>query len=323
MLLVELDGRSPSFNLALEDALLSERLAQSGWFLLWQNDPSIIIGRHQVAEDEANLELARDLDIPYFRRVSGGGAVYHDRGVLNYSFIERPSIFPGFRHWLEPVRRSLRRLGVDAEIGGRNDLEVNGIKIGGAAIARRGDAILCHGSLLFDADLDRLAALLSPSKIKLKKRGIASVSSRVDNIKNICPDLDIGDLKKALASECSDSIGALPRSAITKAKILESAKYLTEAWNREKRVERRETRDASFAWGEVEWSWNWKNGKIADSVFRGDFFADREISELEKSLNGLSREDLVAFSGSSVPCRFFHGASPDEAATFFREEAAK
>lgn len=323
MLLVDLDGRAPSFNLALEDALLSKPCSATGWFLLWQNDPAIIIGRHQVAEEEANLELALRLDIPYFRRLSGGGAVYHDQGNLNYSFIERVRAFPGFRRWLEPVRRALRRVGVAAEISGRNDLEVNGLKIGGAALARRGDAILCHGSLLFDVDLDRLAALLSAREAKLKKHGVASVSARVGNIKSVCPGLALSDLKTSLARECSEAVGVLPKDAVAEAKILERSKYLTEAWNREKRVERRNKKRASFGWGDVEWSWNWRNGKIADSRISGDFFAEGEISELEKSLNGLSREDLATFAASPVPRRIFYGAVPDEAAAFFREEAAK
>ena len=324
MLLIEIESRSPSFNLAIEESLFSSLPADSpGIFLLWQNDPAIIIGRHQTPSTEVNLALAIKLRIPYFRRVSGGGAVYHDPGNLNYSFIERSNRPPCFRRYLDQARRALRDLDVRAEINGRNDLEIDGIKVGGCAQILRGDIILCHGCLLFDVDLHRLASLLTPSGSKLKKHGVYSIASRVGNIKKIRPDLTIEDLKTALARVCASEIGALPASVVALANSLEKSKYLSEAWNGGQILAGREIKRASFAWGEVEWSWNWKDGKIADSRVRGDFFATQDIANLEKALDGLSREELANFNGATIPGELFRDCVAAEARAFFQEAAAK
>ena len=153
----------PAFNLALEEVLFQSLPAgHPGWFLLWQNGPSVIVGRHQCTADEVNADFIRRENLPVVRRITGGGAVYHDTGNLNFSFIEhangREKV--DFRRYLEPVCAALADLGVQAVLSGRNDIEANGRKISGSGQMLRRGKVLHHGTLLIDVNFERLSSVL-------------------------------------------------------------------------------------------------------------------------------------------------------------------
>ncbi|MDE5832483.1 MAG: lipoate--protein ligase [Desulfovibrio sp.] len=317
MLLLEFESFRPSFNLALEETLLNTLPpASPGLFILWQNDPAIIVGRHQDARAETAEVALRRLNIPVYRRISGGGAVYHDHGTLNYSFIRGGGGFPDFRSALEPVRSALAELGIDARIGGRNDLEADGLKIGGAASAVRGDKVLLHGCLLWDVDPERLAALLTPSPAKTNKRRAASVASRVGSLKNFRPALALEDLKIALTRRCSRGVGEISPEATEAARKLEKSRYLSSAWNWRPSKRGQIRKISAFPWGITEIAWSLRNGKITNPAISGDFFSRRDIGELELALTGRRPTELPELLARLPLGEFFDGCDPVAAAAF-------
>jgi lipoate-protein ligase A len=183
MYCLRLSTTDPALNLATEEYLL--KYSDLDFFILWVNDPSIIVGKHQNAYSEINYHYIKNRNIPLFRRISGGGAVYHDLGNLNFSFIiNRPGQhLLNYQEMLAPIINALNESGINAEFDGRNGLIVNGDKISGCAQHMYKKRLLHHGTLLFNADLTTLNAALRKNKAYSDK-SIASVSSRVTNICN-------------------------------------------------------------------------------------------------------------------------------------------
>lgn len=285
MLFLALPSRSPHFNLALEESLLATLPpAHPGWFLLWRDDPVVVIGRCQDAGAEVDASVARRLRVPVVRRETGGGAVYHDSGNLNFSFIENARRPPAYYSNL--IVAALADLGFDARATGRNDIEIAGRKVCGLAETRRSGAVLRHGCLLYDVDFRRVAGLLTPERAKLEKRGLASAAARVVNLKELKPDLAPDALRLALLAAVGARTGIPPAEAFALARRLEFNKYRSSVWNmgRNSRGEREKT--ALFPWGRARWSWRLEGGVVAESRISGDFFSERPIEELENLLNG-------------------------------------
>jgi lipoate-protein ligase A len=151
--------------------------------MLWRNDNAVIIGQNQVIENEIDLVYAQEHNVKIVRRITGGGAVYHDLGNINYTYIgKRVHEFGNFLAFAQPVIDFLHTLGVDAQYLGKNDLGIGDRKISGNAQALRGEYILHHGTLLFDVNVSILEKVLTPAPEKLTSKGIKSVRSRVCNI---------------------------------------------------------------------------------------------------------------------------------------------
>ena len=210
---LSLTSTDPAFNLALEECLLQWLPADHpGLFLLWQNAPSVIVGRHQVTLDEIDSDFVRRRGLPVVRRMTGGGAVYHDLGNLNFSFMEnahgRKTV--DFARYLRPVCEALAGLGVRASLSGRNDLEAGGRKISGSAQSLRQGRILHHGTLLVSLDFGELVQALHVDPDKIRSKGIASVRSRVANISEFwTPGSSMEGLRAALLRRCADGAGQL------------------------------------------------------------------------------------------------------------------
>ena len=195
-------------------------------FYLWKNRPSVIIGLNQNASQEVNLEYLRQNGIKLARRVTGGGAVYHDLQNLNYSIIGKdagPEIFA----------ESLRKLGIDAELTGRNDIFVGGKKVSGYAKRIWKDRVLIHGTLMYDVDIDVLTKALTTPVSKLAMKGVSSVRSRVTNLKEMLPQFkDIDGVKAALHAILSDGDSqiVLNEKQLAEIRELSDAKFSTEVW---------------------------------------------------------------------------------------------
>ncbi len=182
MVIVERPQTDPYFNIAAEEYLLKN--LNQDCFMLWQNDPSVIIGKHQNALAEINLNLVRQRNIPVIRRISGGGAVYQDGGNLNFSFIKhgqegRLVDFSGFLH---PIVEALNQMGVPARHEGKNDIRVNGLKISGNSEHVHRNKVLHHGTLLFNSNLDMLNEMLRVKSHSFKDKSVKSIRSKVANI---------------------------------------------------------------------------------------------------------------------------------------------
>ena len=179
-------------NLAVEEYLFSK--TTDDIFMLWQNEPSVIIGKNQNAYAEINMDYVRSNNIHIVRRITGGGAVYHDLGNVNYTFISSREKNSGidFAYFTEPICEALKTLGIDAKLSGRNDLLAGDRKFSGNAQHVVGNRVLHHGTILFDGNLDVLSSALNVDEEKLKSKSIKSTKSRVVNIKTLMSEnLDV------------------------------------------------------------------------------------------------------------------------------------
>ena len=182
----------PHFNMSFDEYCLQRLSSDDDVFYLWQNRPSVIIGHNQDAEREVNLEYLKANGIVLARRVTGGGAVYHDLQNLNYSIVGR-------KPRIEVIVEALRNLGIPAELTGRNDIFVEGRKVSGFARSVYHQRELIHGTLMYDVDIDALTRALDTPVSKLNRKGVASVRSRVANLKDYLPDIEnIGQLQERL-----------------------------------------------------------------------------------------------------------------------------
>ena len=173
----------PQYNIRLEERIFDDFNGDEDFFMLWRNDKSVIVGSNQVIENEVDLEFASAHGISVIQRKTGGGAVYHDLGNVNYTYIsDKLSDFGNFLAFAQPVIGFLNSLGVNASHIGKNDIGIDGRKISGNAQRVKGKYILHHGTLMFDVDIAILERVLTPDPAKLHTKGVKSVRSRVCNI---------------------------------------------------------------------------------------------------------------------------------------------
>ena len=289
--LVENLVTDPAYNLALEECLLhwSSR-SKCSFVMFWQNRPSVIVGRFQNTAEEVNAELAAAQSIPVIRRMTGGGAVYHDLGNLNYSFIVAQDHLADF-DWQAlagPVIKVLRNLGVMLEHSGRNDLTVDGKKISGTAQQAINGALLYHGTLLFDADLGKLSQMLKCQPAKYESKGVKSIRARVANLKQwLPPHFTVGELKAALTLEINAPQKFLTPEETAAVLELKNSKYDTWAWNWGHSPEFEVMKEERFPWGQISLRLNVFEGHIQQAKIFGDFFAP-DLSAVEESLIGLA-----------------------------------
>ena len=227
----------PAFNLAAEEFVT--RNLQEDVFMLWQNDPAVIIGKHQNAFAEINHEFVASRGIKVIRRISGGGAVYHDHGNLNFSFISHGEVnhLVDFPKYTLPIVQSLGNLGLKVAVGARNNLFINGYKISGNAEHVYKNKVLHHGTLLFNSELDVLEKAIKPPLIKYEDKAVKSVRSRVANILDFLhKQMTIEEFTRHIKNDVTRSIpGAylhnFTKQELTEINNLKINKYDTWEWN--------------------------------------------------------------------------------------------
>lgn len=280
----------PSFNLAVEEYLLKQ--TNDEVFMLWRNDRSVIVGRNQNTHAEINEEFVKQNNIAVIRRLTGGGAVFHDLGNLNYTFITRSKEhFNDYGYFAKSVIETLADMGIKATLSGRNDMLIDGKKFSGNAQCAHKDAVMHHGTLMFGADISSLTDALKVNPLKIKSKGIASVKSRVTNIsEHLVTDMSIEDFAKRLKNTVLESDGAyeynLTSQEIAEIEKLEKEKYATYSWNFGFKPEYSITKDARFAGGTVSVCLQVKNNKIETVRIYGDYFGIKDIAEIENALMG-------------------------------------
>lgn len=302
----------PHFNLAFDEYCLQQYRSGEDFFYLWRNRPAVIIGLNQNAYSEVNLDYLDSHGITLARRVTGGGAVYHDLQNLNYTFVGH-SVTP------EPFAQALRSLGVPAEVSGRNDIFVEGRKVSGYARRVWHDREIVHGTLMYDVDIDTLTRVLDAPGSKMEAKGIASVRSRVANLKDYLPQFaSLDELQAALQEILGAGDGQVPMGPADLAEVqrLADTKFSTWDWiyghSREADFRRR----AKFACGTVEAALKIDRGRIAALEFSGDFIGDRPASQLASALTGvrLGRESIAGALGAVRVEDFLPGVSAEELA---------
>ena len=293
MIYLESHSTDPYFNLALEEYLFEELGRSRPCFMLWQNDNTIVVGKYQNTAEEIDQAYVDAHGIRVARRLSGGGAVYHDKGNLNFTFIVDRADAPGlnFKVFVEPVIQALARFGVHAEFTGRNDLTIDGMKFSGnAQYARRG-RLLHHGCIMLDSNLTSVADALRVKEAKFDSKAVKSVRSRVTTINAHAPaPISMEDFKGAL-KECAMASGELEPCTLTEADLaairkLRDEKYATWAWNYGCSPAYDMRREMKFPAGLVTAHLSAEGGKIKAVRFYGDFFGG-ELGELEGAMVGL------------------------------------
>ena len=296
MRIIHNDSLNPYFNLAAEEYLIDNE--DGDVFMLWRNSPAVIIGRNQNAWAEVDTDFTRERGIAVVRRLTGGGAVFHDPGNVNFTFITDADSGEGinFSRFTAPIISALEGLGIQSMPDGRNDIVSGGFKISGNAqcVRRRPDGknrLLHHGTLLYDADLASLAGALRVNRAKLKSKGIRSVSSRVKNLREIGKlELDSAEFLEYLKSFAEREYG-VAAEGITEAeeqliKTLAESKYSLWEWNFGESPEYENSRCGRFPWGTAEIGYTLESGVITAVTVRGDFFGTQDVSVLEKALLG-------------------------------------
>lgn len=300
MKLYILETTDPYYNLALEEYLFERE--EEDVFILWQNAPTVVIGCNQNAFAELHIDECRRRGIRIARRKTGGGAVYHDLGNLNYSYIASGSTLD-FARFEAPIITALSRAGVAATASGRNDLLVDGRKFSGNAQHTKGGRTLHHGTLLFDTDLSTLAAVLAVDDEKLKANAVRSVSARVTNLKDYLPaGFTVEDLIALIAREMTAHYGATPATPPTCADIdALAAKNASDAWlfpERDYLSRYTYTKKKRFPFGTVALSLSMKNDRIEQARITGDFFGSSPVSLVEQALSG---QTLATLTPAALP----------------------
>ncbi|MPL94273.1 Lipoate-protein ligase LplJ [bioreactor metagenome] len=301
MYYLESASTDPTYNLALEEYVFNELPRTGEYFMLWRNHNAIVVGKHQNTAEEVCLPFVRQHNVKVVRRLSGGGAVYHDLGNLNYTFVRDASGGQlDLAAFCVPVVQALHHLGVEAVLSGRNDITIDGKKFSGNAQYLREGRVMHHGTLMFDSDLEVLANALNVSADKIESKGVKSVRSRVTNIRaHLKRDMSVSEFKSVLLDYMIKANGMRPYPLTPQDQegilALKRLRYDTWDWNygasppfrirKERRVE---------GCGILQIFMEAEGGVITAFSVRGDFFSTGDPDELGRALLGvrLREEDL-------------------------------
>lgn len=295
MLLIYNERTNPYFNLAMEEYLLKN--FNEDMFILWRNEPSIIVGKNQNTISEINLEYVNEHSIPVVRRQSGGGAVFHDLGNINFTFISSNNSFSDFKRFTAPIIELLKTLDINAEFSGRNDLLIDGKKFSGNAQYNYNGKVMHHGTLLFSSEITNLSNALKVRPIKFEGKGIKSVKSRVTNIsEHLKENIDILEFKDLIMDYLSKTNAEntpyiLSDSDIASINKLVEEKYSSWDWNFGNSPKYSLLNELKYPGGNIEFNLNVEKGIIKDIKFFGDFFGKCDVSFVEKTLSGIKHEE--------------------------------
>jgi len=297
----------PYFNLAFDEYCLENVKSGQPYFFLWRNRPSVIVGLNQNVYSEVNLEYLDAHGITLARRVTGGGAVYHDLQNLNYTII-------GAHPSPEPFVEALRKLGVDAQLTGRNDIFVDGRKCSGYARRVSHGQEIIHGTLMYDVDLDTLSHVLDTPFSKMNAKGIASVKSRVCNLKDHLPAMaSIDELQAALQDILSGGDQPLPPDIVPldEVQALSDSKFSTWDFVYGRSKEAGFTRSVKLSCGTVSADFKVEGGVLTHLVFWGDFLFDEPASGLAEKLVGhrFTPSDISEALARAGVSRYLRGVS--------------
>jgi lipoate---protein ligase len=299
MLFIDNKGiTDPRINLAIEEYALKNLDINQTYLLFYINKPSIIIGKNQNTIEEINTEYVEGNGIIVVRRLSGGGAVYHDLGNLNFSFITKDDgdSFHNFRKFTEPVTNALHKLGVNAELSGRNDIEVEGRKISGNAQFSTKGRMFSHGTLLFNSEVDHVVSALKVKKDKIESKGIKSIRSRVANISEFLKEeITIEDFRMLLLKNIFEGEEEISEYVLTdedweKIHQLSEERYQNWEWNYGKSPKFNLQHSHRFPVGSIDVRLEVDKGMIDNCKIYGDFFGVGDVSDIEEKLKNIRYE---------------------------------
>ena len=323
---IESNSTDPYFNLALEEYVFDQLSENDSFFMLWQNENTIVIGKYQNTAEEINQAFVDENGIRVVRRLSGGGAVYHDKGNLNFTFIVDQDQLPdfNFRAFAVPIVETLKDFGIRAEFNGRNDITINGRKFcGNSQYVKRG-RVLHHGCIMLDSNLTNVSDGLKVRKAKFISKNAKSVRGRVTTINShLEKPLSMDEFKQALKRNILGDgqiepyiLAAADLAAIEK---LKKEKYQTWEWNYGRAISYTMIREEKFPAGLVTVHMKAEKGHILDIKFYGDFFGNGEIGVLEQGLKGAVLDKSLERVLEELNLQYYmHGISAKELSSLIR-----
>lgn len=312
---LESPSTDPDFNLALEQYVFDKLPRSNEYFMLWQNDNAIIVGKHQNTLEEINQDYVREHEIRVVRRLSGGGAVYHDLGNINYTFIvdAKGSKSLDFAVFCRQVVKALATLGVEAEVSGRNDITIGGKKFSGNSQYIKKGRIMHHGTIMFDSDLAVVAAALKVGKDKFQSKGVKSVRARVTNVReHIQGDITLAQfwhvLRQFMVEEQNMTAYQLTGSDLAQIEELRQSRYATWEWNygvspkysicKERRIE---------GCGTIKIGMEVEKGIITAFATYGDYFGLGDSADVANALIGQKvEEQALLMALAALPMDYYY-----------------
>lgn len=295
------NSNDPRYNLAFEEYCFKHLDLKEDYVILWINGPAIIVGKNQNTIEEVNQDYVNEKNIRVVRRITGGGAVYHDLGNLNFSIITMATGTEriDFKKYNIPIVKSLEKLGINCELSGRNDITIDGKKFSGIAQSVWKKRVLNHGTLLFDTELDVLSNALRVKQDKIESKGVKSVKSRVTNIKlYMAVDVDIYGFRDLLLKNIFEMEGLEPeehklsQEDLNGIEKLFKEKYCTWEWNYGESPKSNYENYKRFEFGSIDIRFNVVNGLISDIKIYGDFFGTEDVALLQERLSGVKYDKL-------------------------------
>jgi lipoate-protein ligase A len=297
MLCIYHESTDPYFNIATDEYIL--KYLKEDCFMLWRNDNAIIVGKYQNTLAEINYDYVKANNIAVVRRLSGGGAVYHDLGNLNFSFVKsgNGTGLTDFEDFTRPIVDVIRSLGANASFGGKNDLMIDGKKIAGNSAHRHKDKILQHGCLLFSSEIRNVSEALRINPVKYSDHAVKSVPKRVTNISDhITTEISVEEFAQKLMDHV---LATFPDARMYKftdedlaiIKRLRDEKYATNEWNFGKSPSYNLKKSIRTKGGLLEMNLDVKHGVIEKVTIFGDFFSEEGVEPLERILEGVTHNE--------------------------------
>lgn len=292
------DNTYPYRNLAYEATLMEAVSDDTVILYLWQNRHTVVIGRHQNAWKECRVRELEEDGGYLVRRLSGGGAVYHDEQNLNFTFLVKDKDYDVQRQ-SRVILEAVKKLGLQAELSGRNDITIDGRKFSGNAYYRSGNQRYHHGTLLVDVNTEAMARFLKPSKAKLQSKGVDSVRSRVVNLKDLKPDLTIDRLREVMI-EAAEAVYGVPAQILDASDVAPNRVahwqeiFESNDWRLGKRIPFTFEVEHHYSWGALEVRLAIKDGLISEAEVFSDSMEDKVISRVNRLLPGVAfRPDAI------------------------------
>nr|WP_278914510.1 lipoate--protein ligase [Streptococcus lutetiensis] len=317
-------SHNPFYNIALEAYAFRELRDEDELFILWINEPTIVIGKHQNAIEEINKAYTDEHGIHVVRRLSGGGAVYHDLNNLNYTIISNKTQEGAFdfKTFSQPVIETLADLGVTATFTGRNDLEIDGKKFCGNAQAYFKGRMMHHGCLLFDVDMTVLGNALQVSKDKIESKGVKSVRARVTNILDELPEkMTVEAFSEQLLNKIKEQYPDMTEYVLSEVDLeniqnLADNQFATWNWNFGKSPDYTLKRSVRYPAGKLTSYVKVEKSVITGLKIYGDFFGIKDVSDIEEELIGLRYEyqDILDKLQTIETTQYFTNITPQEIA---------